>query len=71
VLDEKECENRAGPVGNAHRPHESKQLPPGHLPRASIASRISCRLLTVTDIGAVFPVTAPSVASRDARQSRR
>ncbi len=69
--DEYECENRAGPVGNAHRPHESKQLLRGHMPPPSIASRISCRVLTVTDIGAVCPVTVPNVASGDTCQSRR
>jgi len=45
-------------------PPESKHLRRGHLSPPPIASRISYRVLTVTDIGVVCPVTVPSVGPR-------
>ena len=56
---------RTAPLPRASSsPHESKQLLRGHFSTSSIASRISYRVLTVTDIGAVCPVTVPSVGPR-------
>jgi len=58
------------PACNAHR-HTNPSSCAGYL--SSRRSRVGFlgRVLTVTDIGAVSPVTVPSVASWDTCQSRR